>query len=207
MTFQTIRRPWLWAPAVLAADFVTKRLVLANADVLAADRVEVLGNVFRLSYVRNAGAAMGIFHGGRPFLIGISVLASLVLILLYRRTSPELRLRRAASAAVLGGALGNLVDRAFYDGRVVDFLDFGIGSHRFYTFNIADVAVTVGGVILFLSLWMSSGSRSEADAGPGTAAASAAAAPAAAAPAAADNPPAATGSTSAAAGTPPRNHD
>jgi len=198
LTFQTIRRPWLWAPAVLAADFVTKRLVLANADVLAADRVEVLGNVFRLSYVRNAGAAMGIFHGGRPFLIGISVLASLVLILLYRRTSPELRLRRAASAAVLGGALGNLVDRAFYDGRVVDFLDFGI---------IADVAVTVGGVILFLSLWMSSGSRSEADAGPGTAAASAAAAPAAAAPAAADNPPAATGSTSAAAGTPPRNHD
>ena len=147
---------WLWAPLVLAADFVSKRMILANIDALSR-KVEVLGDFFRLAYVRNPGAAMGIFHGGRPFLIAVSAVASVVLLLLYYRTSPILRIRRAAVAAILGGALGNLVDRIFYDGMVVDFLDFGIGVHRFYTFNIADTAVTIGGAVLFLSLWIEGG--------------------------------------------------
>ena len=55
-------------------------------------------------------------------------------------------------AAILGGALGNLVDRIFYGGLVVDFIDVGIGTHRFYTFNVADMGVTVGGALLFLCI-------------------------------------------------------
>ena len=146
------REPWLWAPLVFLADLASKRLVLANADVLRR-KVEILGDFFRLAYVRNPGAAMGLFHGGRPFLIAVSAVASIVLLMLYRRTPAELRLRRGALAVILGGALGNLVDRVFYGGFVVDFLDFGIGAHRFYTFNVADTAVTLGGAVLFLSLW------------------------------------------------------
>lgn len=144
--------PWLLAPLVLAADFATKRLVLANADRLLRP-VEFLGDVARFAYVRNPGAAMGLPLGGRGFLIGISLLAAVVLALLYRRTEPRQRLRRCALAAILGGALGNLVDRAFYGGLVVDFIDLGIGAHRFYTFNVADMGVTLGGAALFLSLW------------------------------------------------------
>ena len=48
--------------------------------------------------------------------------------------------------------MGNLVDRIFYDGLVVDFIDVGLGTHRFYTFNVADMGVSIGGALLFLCL-------------------------------------------------------
>jgi len=144
--------PWLWTPVVLLIDFVTKRLVLAHADRLL-QHVEVIGDLARLTYVRNPGAAMGLVIGGRPLLIAISVVAALALVLLYRHTSPRLTVRRCAVAAILGGALGNLVDRIFYGGLVVDFIDLGVGAHRFYTFNVADMGVSLGGLVLFLSLW------------------------------------------------------
>lgn len=143
--------PWLWTAAVLAADFLTKRLVLAHAADLQPHR-EVIGDLARLSYVRNAGAAMGIFDGGRGLLIAVSALTSAFLVFLYARSGPTQRARRAALAAILGGALGNLVDRVFYGGRVVDFIDLGFGPHRFYTFNVADMGVTLGGAALFLIL-------------------------------------------------------
>lgn len=163
--------PWLLTPLLLAVDFVTKRLVLANAERLARP-VEVLGDVARFAYVRNPGAAMGLPLGGRWFLVGVSLLAAVVLALLYRRTDPRQRLRRGALAAILGGALGNLVDRIFYGGLVVDFIDLGIGAHRFYTFNVADMGVTLGGAVLFISLWRedrSAGAGRAATAGPATA--------------------------------------
>jgi len=144
--------PWLWTPVVLLVDFVTKRLVLAHADQLM-DHVAVIGSVARFTYVRNPGAAMGLVFGGRTLLIIISAVAAVALVLLYRHTAPRLAIRRCAVAAILGGALGNLVDRVFYDGLVVDFIDLGIGVHRFYTFNVADMGVTLGGLVLFLSLW------------------------------------------------------
>jgi len=143
--------PALWAPAVLAADFFAKRIVLAHAEALQ-QKVEVLGNLVRFTLVRNPGAAMGLFPVGRPVLIGVSILASVFLIFLFLRSNPRRCVRRGALAAILGGALGNLVDRLFYDGLVVDFIDLGIGASRFYTFNVADMGVTLGGTVLFLSL-------------------------------------------------------
>ena len=138
---------------MLAADFASKRLVLAGADRLAHP-VEILGDVARFAYVRNPGAAMGLPLGrprlpdrGQPDGGGSSSRV------LYRRTAPDQRLRRYALAAILGGALGNLVDRVCYGGLVVDFIDLGVGAHRFYTFNVADMGVTLGGAALFLSLW------------------------------------------------------
>lgn len=144
--------PWLWALVLLVVDFVTKRLVLANAAVLA-DRVEILGDLLRLVYVRNPGAAMGLALGGRPFLIAVSVLAVVFLAVLYRRTDPRLGVRRTAIACIAAGAAGNLVDRVFYEGLVVDFIDIGLGSHRFWAFNVADMGVTLGGAVLFICLW------------------------------------------------------
>ena len=117
-----------------------------------AGKIRVLGEFLRFIYVRNPGSAMGLFPVGRWVLVGVSVAATVFLAWLYRTTDPALRLRRAAMAAILGGALGNLVDRVFYDGLVVDFIDVGLGTHRFYTFNVADMGVSVGGAILFLCL-------------------------------------------------------
>lgn len=143
--------PWLWAPLVLVIDFITKRMVLANEATLRA-KVNVLGEFLRFSYVRNPGPAMGLFPVGREFLVTVSFAASIFMVFLYRSTNKELGLRRGAIAAVLGGAVGNLIDRVFYSGLVVDFIDVGIGTHRFYTFNVADMGVTVGGALLFLCI-------------------------------------------------------
>ena len=146
-----ILSPWVWAPLVFIFDFVSKRAVLANETALRA-KVEVIGDFVRFIYVRNPGSAMGLFPVGRMVLVGISLAASIFLIYLYRTTDPGLKIRRGAMAAILGGALGNLVDRVFYSGHVVDFIDVGIGTHRFYTFNVADMGVTVGGTLLFLCI-------------------------------------------------------
>jgi signal peptidase II len=143
--------PWIWAPLVFVVDFITKRLVLANEAAFRA-KIEVIGDLARFIYVRNPGSAMGLFPVGRWFLVGISLAASIFLIQLYRHTAPDQRVRRAAMAAILGGALGNLVDRIFYNGLVVDFIDLGIGSSRFYTFNVADMGVSIGGALLFLCI-------------------------------------------------------
>ncbi len=154
-----ILKPWVWAPLVLILDFTSKRAVLANETALRA-KIPVIGDFVRFIYVRNPGSAMGLFPVGRYVLVGISILASLFLIYLYRTTDPKLKVRLGAMAAILGGAVGNLVDRVFYNGHVVDFIDVGIGTHRFYTFNVADMGVTVGGTLLFLCILLD-GRRSD----------------------------------------------
>jgi len=143
---------WLWAAGFWVVDFITKRVVLANAESLRFDRIEVLGEFFRLAYVRNPGAAMGLTPFGRWTLVGISAVAVVALIWFLLVTPAGQRWRRLAMGLILGGALGNLVDRVFYDGLVVDFLDFGLGPHRFWTFNVADIGVTCGGALLLISL-------------------------------------------------------
>ncbi len=144
-------RPWFWAPLVLVVDLVTKRLVLANIAALQG-RIDFIGDFARFIYVRNPGSAMGLFPVGRWALVVISAAASVFLAWLYVTSKPRNPLRLGAMAAIFGGALGNLVDRVFYGGLVVDFIDVGIGTHRFYTFNVADIGVSLGGVVLFLSL-------------------------------------------------------
>jgi len=143
--------PWTWAVLVFVVDFATKRLVLANEAALRA-RIDVIGDLARFIYVRNPGAAMGLFPVTRWPLVAISIAASLFLVYLYRVTDPRHRVRLAAMSAILGGALGNLYDRLFYGGLVVDFIDLGIGTSRFYTFNVADMGVTIGGAVLFVCL-------------------------------------------------------
>ena len=143
--------PWLWTPLVLAIDFISKRIVLAHVEALQ-QRVSLLGELVRFTYVRNPGAAMGLFTTSRSAFIAIGLAASLAICFFYWFSPPRMRVRRAALAAILGGALGNLIDRIFYDGLVIDFIDIGLGTHRFYTFNVADMGVTLGGAVLFISL-------------------------------------------------------
>ena len=85
--------PWLWAPLVFVVDFATKRIVLANVEVLRG-RVEVLGDLLRFAYVRNPGAAMGLFSVGRWFLVAVSLSATIFLVYLYVRSDPHHRVRR-----------------------------------------------------------------------------------------------------------------
>ncbi|HUP19538.1 MAG TPA: signal peptidase II [Gemmatimonadota bacterium] len=132
---------------ILALDQLTKAWV--RAELTIGEPVRVVGDWVRLLYTHNEGAAFGL-HVGRyssvVFLV-LAVVASAAVLVLYLRTSPDRRLERVSLALILGGALGNIVDRVRWE-RVVDFIQVGVGGHYWPIFNVADSAVTVGAVLL-----------------------------------------------------------
>ncbi|MFQ6370247.1 signal peptidase II [Shewanella sp. YIC-542] len=140
---------WYWI-VVLAfvADQLSKQWVLANFELY--ESVQLLP-FFNLTYVRNYGAAFSFLHdaGGwqRWLFTLIAVGFSIVLTVWLRRLSANERRLSAAYTLVIGGALGNLVDRLVH-GFVVDFLDFHWQGSHYPAFNIADSAICVGAVLI-----------------------------------------------------------
>ena len=145
---------WPILATLVLADCSTKELV-ETALTGNPGPHPVMGEWLRVTLAYNPGAALNLsFGSGSRLVFGASaVLAIIALLWLYRRTSPDARLRATALALVAGGALGNLLDRLRSARGVVDFIDVGIGDLRFYTFNVADVGVTVGAVLLAIVLW------------------------------------------------------
>ncbi len=139
---------------IVALDVITKRIAVAALLPRYVPRA-VLGDWVQLRLVYNQGAAFGLSVGGwsRPVFIALTVVAVTILARMYRHTRAEDWFRTTAIAMVVGGALGNLVDRLRSAQGVVDFVDVGIGVHRWPTFNVADMGVSVGAVLLAWVLW------------------------------------------------------
>jgi signal peptidase II len=143
---------WRWfalAAVVVAADQATKALVLARFAL--GERLEI-APFLNLVFVYNPGAAFSFLSeaGGwqRPLLVAFAlVAAAIVSVLLVRR--PQERLLCTGLALILGGALGNVIDRLRF-GQVVDFLDFHAAGWHWPAFNVADSAITVGAALLIL---------------------------------------------------------
>jgi signal peptidase II len=134
------------AAVALLADLATKKAVVSW--LAPSSSVKIVDNYVRITHVRNVGASFGLFPGNTHVLIAASSLAVLVVVYLAFRS----RGRTPAMSflgLILGGALGNLYDRVRL-GEVVDFIDVGIGSNRWPVFNVADVAVTAGVVLMLL---------------------------------------------------------
>lgn len=133
--------------AVLALDQLTKSWVRASMSL--NETIPVIGNVVRLTYIHNEGAAFGLSIGANSsviFLVLATIASALVLYLLLTAPRSE-RLQRVALALILGGALGNIIDRIRWS-MVVDFIQVGVGGHFWPIFNVADSAVTIGAVLL-----------------------------------------------------------
>ena len=109
---------------------------------------DVLGNFFRLTYVTNPYASFSLKFGNYYIMIGLTILA-IIFIFMYFIKSPYLKARIISLSMILGGAFGNLYDRLI-SREVVDFLDFGIGKHRFATFNMADTSIFLGVCLLII---------------------------------------------------------
>lgn len=145
---------WLWLSAVvIVLDQWTKWLV--DSSMALYESIALLP-FFQLTYLRNQGAAFSFLSqaGGwqRWFFIGLAVIASgLISYWLYKLDRAK-RWEAAAWALVLGGALGNLIDRVLY-GYVIDFLDVFHGDWHFPAFNVADSAITVGVAMLLIDSW------------------------------------------------------
>lgn len=116
----------------------------------------IIDGFFNLTYIRNTGAAFGIFSGAhevfrRPFLIGVSIAAMGFLFVMLRRLRADATGLITALALILAGAAGNLIDRVFY-GEVIDFLDVYWRDYHWPAFNIADSAITIGVTITLFYL-------------------------------------------------------
>ena len=124
---------------------------------LEKDPIEVIPGAFRFSITGNEGAIWGLGRHlsnafKRPFFISMSLIAMLFIGWLIRSSAPDQRLRRIGLAAILSGALGNLIDRVRQD-YVIDFLDWYLG-YNWPTFNVADVAISVGVGLVIIDLWL-----------------------------------------------------
>jgi signal peptidase II len=158
---------WPTLVVVLVADLLTK----AIAQYALAPRGfphRVIGEWVRLTLVYNPGAAFGLSLGpwSRVLFIGLTAVAVPVLWRLYRATRPFDNRRTLAVALVMAGAIGNCIDRIRSAEGVVDFLDLGVGAWRWPTFNVADIAVTVGALLLARVLWDDEGEPAGAPPGP-----------------------------------------
>lgn len=142
---------WLWLSVlVMAVDLISKYVVVQRFEL--GESIPILP-VFSVTYARNYGAAFSFLadHSGwqKYFFLGLAVIISIALIVMLFKNSATLKLQNSAYALIIGGAIGNAIDRA-YHGYVVDFLHFYWGIYHYPIFNIADVAIVCGAGLLIL---------------------------------------------------------
>jgi len=139
---------------VILLDIWTKSLILARIDLHEA--IPVIPNFFQLVHVRNTGAAFGLGANASsklvPILLNVGAIAVFCIVVVYAmRSAVRDRLLQTGLHLILGGAIGNLLDR-FRFGYVVDFLDVYVGRHHWPAFNVADSAICIGIALLFVDM-------------------------------------------------------
>lgn len=140
----------LIAAAVVLTDQATKASIVQRMAL--GDSTRVIGDFFRITHAQNPGGAFGLFRNSGLVFKVLSFVAVILLVVAACVVPARGWSGRIAYGMVLGGAVGNLVDRLCV-GRVVDFLDVGVGDVRWPVFNVADIAIVVGvGLFLLVSL-------------------------------------------------------
>lgn len=140
---------------IVAVDQASKWLVVKYISL--GTTVDIIKGFFRLWYVRNSGAVWGFLSGHEnkliPLLItALAIVALLIVSFFFLHTPGRCRLELTAYTLILGGALGNIIDRLRL-GFVVDFLDAYFKSYHWPTFNCADSCITIGVLLLAWSIW------------------------------------------------------
>lgn len=143
---------WLWlAVLVLMVDLGSKQWVVANMALWESRSILPFFSVY---YAHNSGAAFSFLAdlggGQRWFFAGVALgICAVLLVLMYRGKATE-KVSNIAYALIIGGALGNLTDRLMH-GVVIDFLDFHVGNLNFPIFNLADIAIAIGVLMIILA--------------------------------------------------------
>ncbi|SFB19228.1 signal peptidase II . Aspartic peptidase. MEROPS family A08 [Lentibacillus halodurans] len=137
---------YILALLVIAIDQLTKWVIVKTMEL--GEQLTVIGNFFHLTSHRNSGAAWGILQGQMGFFYIITIIVMIGVIYFMQKYAKENKLAAIALSLILGGAIGNFIDRLFRK-EVVDFFDFTIFGYDYPIFNIADSAL-VAGVILVI---------------------------------------------------------
>jgi len=155
MSDEAVGRP-LWIPFVALAASIAIADQLAKAWLVSflapGQSVSVIGDLLRLIHAQNTGGLFGLLRGyAVPF--AVLSLGAISAIVVFHAKSGRSPLMTVTLGLLLGGAIGNLVDRLRL-GHVVDWVDAGVGSFRWYTFNVADAAISTSiALLLAMSLW------------------------------------------------------
>ncbi len=146
------------AAVLIVADYITK--LWAERVLTKISSIPLIENVFHLTYVENRGIAFGMFSGGRVVFIAVSLIVMAVLLIIVFKTPKDTRTvwLKGGTSLVIAGAIGNLIER-LVKGYVVDFFDFRLIN--FPVFNVADIAVCVGVVMLLIHFLFAEDSKSE----------------------------------------------
>ncbi|MGA7827246.1 MAG: signal peptidase II [Geobacteraceae bacterium] len=137
---------------LIVLDQATKLII--NRTLALHSVIPVIPNFFDIVHARNQGAAFGVLRDSSirlPFLIGVSLLAAVVIVIVFRKLRPDQKLSAWGLSMVLSGALGNLIDRVRL-GEVIDFLSVHWHEHYWPAFNIADSAICIGVGLLALDM-------------------------------------------------------
>jgi signal peptidase II len=151
MSVTTARRThWLvftgLAVTIVVLDQLSKAWIVTNLD--PGEAMRIVGDLLRLIYSQNSGGLFGLFQENAALFALVSLGVIAFIVLFHARATPSLA-TSIALGFLLGGAVGNLIDRLRF-GYVVDFVDMGIGDWRFFTYNIADAAITVAIISLIV---------------------------------------------------------
>lgn len=139
---------------IVAVDQLTKLLVRTTIPLYS--KHSIIPNLLDFTHVQNTGAAFGLLNAAdfpykSALMIGIATLALVAISLYARQLGNDEKLSRYGLALILGGAFGNLIDRAIA-GYVVDFVDVYWGDAHFWAFNVADAAITIGAILVLLEM-------------------------------------------------------
>jgi signal peptidase II len=140
--------------AIVALDQLSKFLVRSTIPLYA--KHVVIPRLLDITHVQNTGAAFGVLNASdlpykSAIMIGIAALALVAISVYARQLGSHERLSRYGLALILGGAFGNLIDRAAYR-YVIDFVDVYWGDAHFWAFNVADAAITIGAIFVLIEM-------------------------------------------------------
>lgn len=133
----------------LLIDQISKLLVVKSLSI--NNSTEIIKNFFYLTYTNNDGAAFSILTGQRIFLIVVSIIIIILLLYYLKKNKIDNKIETLAISLIIGGSLGNLIDR-LVRGYVIDFFDVKIFGYNFPIFNIADTFIVVGAFLLFITI-------------------------------------------------------
>jgi signal peptidase II len=153
-----IRNYYFWVAAVvnIIIDIISKRAIVENLKIERTS-IAIVPNIFHFTYIRNHGAAFSMLEG-QPWLAWLSLLVSIALIAIGIFKTLNDRWEQLGYGLILAGAAGNGIDRLFFGGSVVDFIDLRIIN--FAIFNWADISINAGIVCLLISNFVNPSRRS-----------------------------------------------
>ena len=134
----------------LAVDIISKLII--SKYISLNESILIIKNFLNITYVRNTGVAWSLFDNQKLLVLIVSTIVIAGIIMYIKKNKPHSKIEQVAYSMILGGAIGNLIERLFY-GYVTDFIDVYIFNYNYPIFNLADTFIVIGAILLIIIAW------------------------------------------------------